>query len=85
MKIEYSKEVKKQLSKIDNSMKIRILDYMDEVAKLENPRSRGKALVGNFNGFWRYRVGDFRILCRIKDDELLILVVDIGHRSKVYE
>lgn len=58
---------------------------MDEIASLENPRTREKTLVGNLVGFWRFRVGNYRILCKIKDEELYILVVEIGHRSKVYE
>ena len=58
---------------------------MDEVSKLDDPRVRGKALVGNYIGLWRYRVGDYRILCDIKNDELCILVVDVGHRRDVYE
>lgn len=84
MKIVYTEKVLKQLKKLDKSISSRIVDYMDEVAKLEAPRSRGKSLVGNLIGLWRYRVGDYRILCRIIDDELLIMVVEIGHRKGVY-
>lgn len=57
---------------------------MDEVSKLENPRSRGKRLVGNLTGFWRYRVADYRLICQIKDDQLIIIVVEIGHRKNIY-
>ncbi|MCH5288817.1 MAG: type II toxin-antitoxin system RelE/ParE family toxin [Treponema sp.] len=85
MRVEYSEDVRKQLSKLDNTIKKRILDYMDEVEKLDNPRSRGKRLVGILRGLWRYRVGDYRILCKIKDDVLEILVVEIGHRRAVYD
>lgn len=85
MRVEYSEDVRKQISKLDNSIKKRIFDYMDEVEKLENPRLRGKRLVGNFLGLWRYRVGAYRILCDIRDDELLILVVEVGHRKEVYD
>lgn len=84
MKIVYTEKVLKQLKKLDKSVSSRIVDYMDEVAKLEAPRSRGKSLVGNLIGLWRYRVGDYRILCRIIDDELVIMVVEIGHRKVVY-
>lgn len=85
MRLVYSDKALKQLKKLDKIANARILDYMDEIAVLKNPRERGKALVGNFAGFWRYRVGDYRILCRIQDDVLEILVVEIGHRKNVYD
>ena len=84
MKVVYSEKAFKQLKKLSKSVSGRIVDYMDEVAKLEDPRERGKSLVGNLIGFWRYRVGDYRILCRIKDEELIISVVEVGHRREVY-
>ena len=85
MIVEYSEDVRKQLKKLNNSVKKRILDFMDEVAMLENPRVRGKMLVGNLLGFWRYRVGAYRILCKIIDSTMVICVVDIGHRKEVYD
>lgn len=84
MKVIYLAKSRKQLAKLDNSVKKRILDYMDEVAKLDDPRERGKKLVGNLRDFWRYRVGDYRLICRIHDDALEILVVEIGHRREIY-
>ena len=66
MRIEYTETARKQLKKLDKTMQKRILDYMDEVALLENPRSRGKALVENMRGLWRYRVGDYRVICEIQ-------------------
>ncbi len=57
---------------------------MDEVQALDDPRSRGHALTGELSGLWRYRVGDWRIICKIKDTELIILVVDLGHRRSIY-
>lgn len=62
MKVIYLAKSRKQLAKLDNSLKKRILDYMDEVAKLDDPRERGKRLVGNLRDFWRYRVGDYRLI-----------------------
>lgn len=50
----------------------------------EDPRAFGKALTANRSGQWRYRVGDYRILCEIRDDEVIVLVIDVGHRSKIY-
>ena len=63
----------------------RIRNELVEIAKLEDPRSRGKALTGNLAGLWRYRVGDYRIICDIEDGVLLILVVDVAHRREVYQ
>ncbi|MBR2462237.1 MAG: type II toxin-antitoxin system RelE/ParE family toxin [Spirochaetaceae bacterium] len=57
---------------------------MDEVQALDDPRSRGHALTGELSGLWRYHVGDWRIICKIKDTELIILVVDLGHRRSIY-
>ena len=57
---------------------------MSEIATLDNPRSRGKALTSNLAGLWRYRVGDYRIFCRIYDDKLVITVIEIAHRSTIY-
>ena len=50
----------------------------------ENPRIKGKALTGDLKGLWRYRVEDYRILAEIQDDKIVILILDIGHRSKIY-
>ena len=85
MTLVYTEKALKQLKKLDKSVSIRILSYMDEVAKLKDPRERGKSLVGNLTGFWRYRIGDYRILCRISDEKLVIFVVAIGHRREVYK
>jgi mRNA interferase RelE/StbE len=70
---------------LDKQTAQRILDYMDErIAPLEDPRSTGKALTGPLGEFWRYRVGDYRIICDIQDGALLVLVVRIGKRSDIY-
>ncbi|MGI5090729.1 type II toxin-antitoxin system RelE/ParE family toxin [Treponema vincentii] len=85
MKVDYSEGARKQLKKLDTSVRKRILDYMDEVALLDNPRVRGKMLVGSLLGFWRYRIGAYRVLCKIIDTTMVIFVVDIGHRKEVYD
>ena len=85
MRIEYTETSRKQLTKLDKTMQKRILDYMDEVALLENPHSRGKAMVENMRGLWRYRVGDYRIRCEIFEEDILISVIKIGHRRDVYK
>lgn len=75
----------KAMRKLDKGVAARVFDELDEIAKLEDPRSRGKALTGNLAGVWRYRVGDYRILCDINDGRLVILVVDVAHRREVYK
>jgi mRNA interferase RelE/StbE len=83
--IELTATAEKQLKKLDRKWQGIILDYLeDEIASLSDPRSRGKGLVGDRKGIWRYRVGDYRILCQILDAELVIVAVTIRHRRDVY-
>ena len=84
MKVVLTETFKKQLKKLDAAISKRVLDYLEQIELLDNPRSRGKALTSNLSGLWRYRVGDYRILCRIRDDRLIITVIEIAHRSTVY-
>lgn len=85
-RIEYTGTAKNQLRKLDPQIARRILDYMDKrIAPLEDASSVGKALTGPLSSLWRYRVGDYRIICEIRSAELLILAVTIGHRRDVYE
>lgn len=83
--IDYLTSVKRELRKLDRQVASRIVEYMDgRVAALENPRTLGAALVGSKSQLWRYRVGDYRIVCEIHDARLIVLVVRIGHRSDIY-
>ncbi len=82
--IDFSDAALKALRKMDKQTARRIRVELKEVAELEDPRSRGKALTGNLSGLWRYRVGDYRIVCLIDDGALVILVVDAAHRREVY-
>jgi mRNA interferase RelE/StbE len=84
--IDYTESAKKQLRKLDKQAARRILDFMDErIAAQEDPRSAGKALTGPILGaYWRYRVGDYRIICDIQDSVLCVLVIEIGKRREVY-
>ena len=83
--VEYQETALRQLGKLDRQVARRIVDYLDEAAALENPRDRGKGLTGDRTGIWRYRVGDFRVLCRILDSELVILALEVAHRRSVYD
>ena len=83
--IEYNDTARKQLKKIDRALARRILDYMDHrIAELDNPRDAGRALSGVLKEYWRYRVGDYRLICEIHDDRVVVLVIDIGHRREIY-
>lgn len=82
--IRFDKGVERSLAKLDKQIAKRITSKLREIANLDDPRSVGKPLVGNLAGLWRYRVGDYRIICYIDDGELVILVVDVDHRSEVY-
>jgi len=83
--VEYEQAALDQLRKLDRSVQRRIVDYMDErIALTDNPRSQGHALTGRFSSLWRYRVGDYRIICRIEDERLVGLVVGIGPRRDIY-
>ena len=84
-KIEYTETARNRLRKLDKPVGRRIVDYLDErIAPLENPRSAGKALTGPMGGLWRYRVGDYRVICEIQDEVLRVLVIEIGNRRDVY-
>ncbi len=83
--IDYTDTAKGQLRKLDKQMARRIVDYMDErIAGTENPRSTGKALKGPLGEFWRYRVGDSRVICDIQDGALRVLVIQVGNRREIY-
>lgn len=83
-KVELTDTAKKQLARLDKTQAQRITKYLRRVMQLEDPRGAGKALAGNLRTYWRYRVGDYRIVCDIRDNELVIVAVMIGHRSDVY-
>lgn len=82
--IRVSERAVREMRKMDRQVARRIRDELGEIAGLDDPRSRGKALTGNLAGLWRYRVGDYRIVCDIEDGELVVLVIDVAHRREVY-
>ena len=84
--VEFSKGAKKDLRKLDPSIRAMIVKWLRK--NLENcsdPRAHGKALSGNLSGLWRYRVGNYRLIAEIHDDRLVILMLEIGHRSEIYQ
>ena len=84
-KVELSKNARKQLDKLDRPIAVMILKWLKKnVDGAEDPRSHGKALQGNLAGYWRYRVGDYRIVCTIDDGRLVVLAIIISNRKNVY-
>lgn len=85
-KIELRAEVEKQLGRLAKREAARIVSFLEQrLATHENPRELGIALKGHLlGGYWRYRVGDYRIICDIQDQKLIVLVVEIGHRRDIY-
>ena len=83
--IRLADSAKKYLTKLDKPEARRITSFLRKrIEPLENPRSLGKALSGRLGTFWRYRVGDYRLICDIRDRELIILVIRIGNRRDIY-
>lgn len=83
--IEWLDEAKKDFARLGHTDQRRIARYLRERIAEGNPKAQGKPLSGRLSGLWRYRVGDFRIVCRIKDSEITVLVVAVGHRSVIYD
>ena len=82
-KVIVSEPAKKQFTKLPDQIARRILDFLRALETRDNPRTRAKALVGEKRK-WRYRVGDYRIICEIRDRELVVLVLEIGNRKNIY-
>jgi|TARA_Y100000385_G_C13099652_1_gene643663 mRNA interferase RelE/StbE len=82
----FSAKARKELKKLGHEPARKIIQFLDERIQGGNsPRQFGKALRGDLDEYWRYRVEDYRILCEIKDDTLIVLVVKAGHRRDVYD
>ncbi len=85
-KVSFNKSAAKQFGKLDREVQAAILVYFHERVLAEpDPRRLGKALAGKLKGFWRYRIGDYRAICELRDHELIVLVLKIGHRKEVYD
>jgi mRNA interferase RelE/StbE len=84
--IEFDQRAERDLAKLDKSIQKRIVRYLQErIAPADDPRSFGHGLTHALSDLWRFRIGDYRILCKIEDDCLIVLVVAVGHRSTIYE
>jgi mRNA interferase RelE/StbE len=82
-KIELAESAAKALGKIDTTAAKRIVKYLNEKVAVD-PKASGESLKGNLAPLWRYRVGDYRIICDIINDSIKVIVVKIGHRRDVY-
>jgi len=83
--VEVSDFAEKQLCKLDKPIQKRLIDWLDErINGCKNPRHFGEPLRGGMSGLWRYRVGDYRIICEIQDEQLVVIALAVGHRREVY-
>lgn len=83
--IEFLPDAVKELKKLDRSVARRIITTLEErIATLDDPRTLGSALTGDHAGYWRWRVGDYRVVARIEDERVVIIVVRVAHRREVY-
>ena len=84
-KVIIRQKAEKQLNKLDDSIKLKIMRYIKQnLNNTDNPKKFGKALRYNLKGFWRYRVENYRIIAKIEKKELVILIVQIDRRNKIY-
>mgnify|MGYP000937134237 CR=1 FL=1 len=85
-RIDLTPEAVRDLARLGKPEAARIRDFLrDRLTRADDPRPLGKKLKGRLREFWRFRVGDYRILARLENDRLLILVVRVGHRSRIYD
>lgn len=84
--IKFDEDIEKKLKKLGSTASKQIIHYLkNTIALANNPRQYGKVLKGSLREYWRYRTGDYRIICEIKDDKIFVRVVDVGHRKDVYK
>ena len=82
--IEFAQRPRRALRKLDRQTAAQIIDALDEIAQLPDPRERGKPLTGKFAGLWRYRIGNWRVIAKIEDSRLVSIVIEVGHRREIY-
>jgi mRNA interferase RelE/StbE len=84
-KIEWDSKALKEAKKLDKAARKKIVEYLENrVLANQDPYQFGKPLKGDKVGIWRYRVGDYRILCQIENEALIVLVIAVGHRKNIY-
>lgn len=84
-RVVFAARAEKQMKRIDRAALTRIVQWLRKnIDGSDNPRAYGKALTGALSGYWRYRVGNYRVVCAIRDDVCEVVAVQIGHRSGIY-
>lgn len=82
--IRLTRRFVRELGQLDKPTKQRVTPLIDAVSQLDDPRSRGKALTGDLRDYWRYRVGDYRVIVELQDSHTVIVAITVGHRASVY-
>ena len=84
--VELTERFKKEFRKLDKYTQKMLRAWIDKnLVDCEDPRQHGKGLTANLSGQWRYRIGDYRLICQINDDKLIILALTVGHRRDIYK
>ena len=84
-RIAFAQTAERELRKIGRTDQARIVAFLERrLALRDNPREIGEALAGEWTGYWKYRVGDWRLIAQINDGEIIIMIVRIGHRGAIY-
>lgn len=85
-KVIFTDRAKRQLKKLDKYIASLIIGWIEKnLQNCEKPRQYGEALVANKSGQWRYRIGEYRLICEIQDEKITILALEVGHRKNIYE
>lgn len=84
-KIAFAEKAEKEFSGLDTSIKMQIGKFLDKLAQRENPRTVGEPLEENLSAFWKYRIGDYRLVAEIHDDILVVMILVAAHRREVYK
>lgn len=85
MTVIFAEKAKKEFLKLDKPVQKQIQKFIQKLMGMKNPKDTGKALTGTLSGRWRYRVGDYRLVCEIEEKRIIITVLHIGHRKEVYD
>lgn len=85
-KLVFTQQCKKQIDKLDNSTYSLLKGWIKKhLLKCDNPKALGKAFIGNKKGLWRYKIGSYRLIVQIQKKKLIVLAIDFGHRSNIYQ
>lgn len=84
--IKTSEDFNRKFKKLDKAIQVQIRRWIkNHLLNVDDPTIFGKALQGNMVGYWRYRIGNYRIIAKIKKKELILIFIDVGHRSDIYD